>query len=188
MLQLLLAATLVQDYFPLGEGHSWRYETTSGGSRKEVVKTVTGKEKIEDADCFIVEDQGWGGDFQKLCLQRSKDGIQVLRMRREMTKPFPWLKFPLEKGVRWVHDLAYPRSRDRASLEFTVEEEEEVVVPAGTYKARRVRLFADSNEGKLEVTMWYAADVGEVKRAHKVVLGERSIESTTVLLKFSKGK
>jgi len=188
MIQILVAAALVQDYFPLEEGYSWHYETTSAGTKKEVVKTVTGKEKIGDVDCFILEDQGMGGDLRKMVLRKDKDGIQVLRMRREMTKSFPWLKLPFEKGVRWEHDLAYPKSRDRARLEFVVEDEEEVVVPAGTYQARRVRMTVDSNEGKFELTMWYAAGVGEVKRVFRIFAGERTLESTSALLKFSKGK
>jgi len=188
MLQLLVAAALVQDYFPLDEGYSWVYESTAGDKKMEVVKTVTGKEKVGDIECFVVEDKSWGGDFRKLYLQKHKDGIQVLRMRREVTKPFAWLKLPFEKGVRWTHDLASPKSRDRASLDFGVEDEENVVVPAGTYKARRVRMAVDSNEGKFEFTMWYAPDVGEVRRVTRIVLGEKVDETTLALVKFGKAR
>ena len=190
MLQILIAAALVQDYFPIDEGYSWTYEATAGEKKVEIVKSVTGKEKVGDADCFIVEDRGMGGDFRKLYLQKDKDGLQVLKMRREITKPFPWLKFPFEKGVRWVHQLASPESKDKASLEFVVEDEEEIVVPAGTYKARRVRMFGaeDGKDKQIDVTMWYAPNVGEVKRLTKRIRGDKVEEGTMKLLKFTKGK
>ena len=191
MLQLVFAVALFQDYFPLEEGHSWVYESTAGEKKKEVVKTVSGKEKVGDADCFVVEDRGMGGDFRKLFLQKTKDGVQVRRMRAEITEPFAWLKFPFEKGVRWVTTLSSPEKNDKADLEFVIEDEEEVVVPAGTYKARKVRMHGSEKGGdkRIELSMWYAADVGEVKRVIKLVRGADKVDETTLLLvKFNKGK
>ena len=190
MIQLLVVAALVQDYYPLGEGYSWQYEGLIRGEKTEVWKNVTGKVKIGSTDCFVVEDRGMGGDFRKLCVEKSKNGIHVHEMRREIEQPFPWLKFPLEKGTRWLHALQPKEGGAKNTLDFLVEGEEEIVVPAGTFKARRVRLSAseDGSDRRYETTMWYAPDVGEVQRAMKRFRGDKADEGTLKLVAFIKAK
>lgn len=189
MLLLLAAAVLAQDYYPLEEGYSWTYKATVREKERETVKKVTGKEKVGEHDCFVVEDDGMGGDFQKLYLSRTKEGLTVRNMRRKIEQTYPWLKFPFDKGARWTTLLSSPETRDKAAIEFVVGDEEEVEVPAGKFKARRV-LMTGSEEGKdkrVEVSMWYAPDVGEVQRTVKLVRGEKVEEMSYKLLKFEKG-
>jgi hypothetical protein len=190
MLQLLLAAATLQDYYPLGEGYSWQYEATIREEKSEVWKNVTGKEKVGGEECFVVEDRGMGGDFRKLSVSKGKNGVHVLGMRREVAQPFPWLKFPLEKGARWLHTLEAQEGAPKRTLEFTVEGEEEISVPAGDFKAQRVRLSIteDGTDKRFEYRMWYAPDVGEVKRVMKRFRGDKVDVGTLLLMKFQKGK
>jgi hypothetical protein len=193
MLQLLVAAVLVQDYYPVAEGYSWTYEAVSGEKKKEAVKKVVGKEKVGETECFVVEDSGMGGDFRKLYVSAGKDGVTVHKMRREISQSWNLLKFPMKKDEKWATQLSSPEKKDtKADLEFTVEDEEEVVVPAGTYKARRLRMLGKEDgksEKTIELVMWFAPDVGEVKRTVKLKRGDEVKEEGVVsLLKFDKGK
>lgn len=192
MLTLLVAAVLAQDYYPVAEGYTWTYEATSGDKKKETVKKIAGKEKVGEVDCFLVEDSGMGGDFKKLYVSADKDGVTVHRMRREIARSWSWLKYPLQKDARWGSELAAPDKKEKAILEFAVEDEEEVVVPAGTYKARRVRMIGKeegTQEKGIDLAMWYAPDIGEVKRTVTLTRGaDKKEEMAFVLLRFDKGK
>ena len=191
MLGLLVTAVLAQDYYPLGEGYSWTYQMASGDVKQETVKKVAGKEKVGGVDCFVVEDSGMGGDFKKLMVSVDKEGVTVHKMRREISRSFPWLKFPLQKNTRWGAELKGAGKIRKLALDFVVEDEEEVVVPAGTYKALRVRVVCYEElapDCSTELTLWYAPDVGEVKREVKHIRGEATQELTYSLLRFDKGK
>jgi hypothetical protein len=113
-------------------------------------------------------------------------------MRRELARSWSWLKFPLQKGATWGGELSSRDTERKAVLEFTAEDEEEVVVPAGTYKARRVRMIGredGKDEKGIELTMWLAPDVGEVKRTVKLFRGaDVKEEATLSLLRFDQGK
>lgn len=194
MLHLIVAVALAQDYYPLGEGYTWTYEITKGGEKKEFVKKVSGKEKVGDRECFVVEDQGMGGEFKMLYLAVEKDAVWVHRMRSEIEKPFQWLKLPLKKGDTWS-DVLTKRggegSNDTATMEFVTEDEEEVTVTAGKYKTWRVKMIGKEGDDKdkgVEVAMWFAADVGEIKRIVKLTSGDKVEEATAQLVKFDKGK
>lgn len=189
MMTLMLAAALAQDYFPLAEGHTWTYQVTGRGNTEETVKKVSGKEKVGDRDCFVIEDSGFAGDMQKMIMAADKEGVWVRRMRRELKDPWLWLKLPLAKGNTWSSTIASPNSDRVATLEFAAGDEEEIKVPAGTYKARRVTMKGSEKKASIEVVMWFAPDVGEVRRSLKIIDGGKvEDESTYQLLKFEKGK
>jgi hypothetical protein len=191
MIALLCTLALAQDYYPLGEGYTWTYDAKRGEKTEEVVKRISKKEKVGDLECFVVEDRGMGGHFRTLYLRPEKDGLWVQKMRKDIEKPWPLLKFPIKKGDTWVHELHVTDGGDSATIEMTVEDEEEVTVPAGKYKAWRVRMKGKEekeNGAEILLTMWFAADVGEVKRTVKMTKGDRVEEGSAELKKFEKGK
>lgn len=187
MMTLLLLAAL-QDYYPLAEGHTWTYQVTGNPDATETVKKVSGKEKVGELDCFVVEDSGMGGDMQKMILSADKDGLWVRRMRRELKDPWMWLKLPLAKGNVWKSTLASAETDRTATLEFVAGDEEEIKVPAGSYKTRRVTMTGSERKSTIELIMWLAPDVGEVKRRVTITKKEEPREVTYELLKFEKGK
>jgi len=188
MMTLMIAAALAQDYYPLGEGYTWTFQVTGNPDSTESVKKVSGKEKVGDYDCFVVEDTGMGGDMQKMILSADKDGLWVRRMRREVKDPWLWLMLPLSTKNKWSSTLASPDSDRTATLAFSVGDEEEVKVPAGTYKARRVIMTGSEKRSTIELVMWLAPDVGEVKRSVTITKKDQPQEVTFQLLKFEKGK
>lgn len=188
MITILLLAAAVQDYYPLGEGYTWTYQAAGNPDLSESVKKVSGREKVGDHDCFVVEDTGMGGDMQKMIMSADKDGLWVRRMRREVKDPWLWLKLPLAKGNTWSSTLASPESDRTATLDFSAGDEEAVTVPAGSYKARRVTMTGAEKKTGIEIVMWFAPDVGEVKRTVKVTKKDKVEELSYQLVKFEKGK
>jgi hypothetical protein len=72
---------------------------------------------------------------------------------------------PTRKTWTWSGTLGF----DAAKVTSTVEAEEETVrVPAGTFKALRVRVRTETFRGKGETTRWYAAGVGLVKEETRI--------------------
>jgi hypothetical protein len=112
-------------------------------------------------------------------------------MRKDIEKPWPLLKYPIKKADTWVHDLNVTGGGDSATIEMTVEDEEEVAVPAGKYKAWRVSMKCKEKKEKgvdVLLTMWFAPDVGEVKRTVRITRDGETEEGSLELMKFEKAK
>lgn len=190
MLLLWIALLGTQDCFPLADGHTWTYGVEGVDGLPDVVKRVSGREKVGDVECFVLEDKGYPGDLQKMFLRVLPGELRVERLRRELETPFSWLKLPLEKGKRWSAALRRPGGDDGAELEFTVAGVEEVKVPAGTYPATRVDVVGseDKKSALLELSFWLAPDVGEVRRTLKLTQrGKVELERRYVLKRFEPG-
>ena len=59
MLLLWMVVLGVQDSFPLAEGHTWTYEVEGEDGLPDAVKRVSGREKVGDVECFVLEDKGY---------------------------------------------------------------------------------------------------------------------------------
>lgn len=190
MLLLWMALLGAQDSFPLADGHTWTYEVEGEVDQPDVVKRVSGREKIGDVECFVLEDKGYPGDLQKMFLRSLPGELRVEKLRREMESPFSWLKLPLEKGKQWSATLRRPGGDDGAELKFTVAGAEEVKVPAGTYQATRVDVVGseDKKSARLELSFWLAPDIGEVRRTFKLTQrGKVELDRRLVLKRFEPG-
>jgi hypothetical protein len=185
---MILAAALLlaQEWYPLGEGYAWIYEAPDG---KTTVKRVMQLEKDGDADAFVVEDPGYPGDMRIQVLRPMAGELRVVRLRRSLTTPFPWIQLPLEKGRRWSAELRPRDSDDVAVLDFQVVGEEDLRVPAGRFKATRVDVAGrdDGKEARLKLSFWLAPGTGEVKRTILVEeRGKVELEQTLVLKAFER--
>ncbi len=190
MLLLCFALLGAQDSFPLADGHTWNYGVEGEPDQADVVKRVSGREKIGDVECFVLEDKGFPGDLQKMFLRALPGELRVEKLRRELQTPFSWLKLPLEQGKKWSATLRKPGGGDEAFLEFTVAGAEEVKVPAGAYQAMRVDVVGheDKKLARLELSFWLAPDVGEVRRTIKVIeRGKVELDRRLVLKRFEPG-
>lgn len=107
----------------------------------------------------------------------------------QYTPPFEWYRWPLEVGKRWTADgtfrIAPPRYPLRGSLDvdryrvtFTVEAYEEITVPAGTFKAFRLRaqIYGVPPLGQFfhdDYVQWYAPAVKRYVRFEFPVVTDR---------------
>ncbi len=84
-----------------------------------------------------------------------------------------------KKTWTWSGTLGY----DAAKVTSRVEAEETVRVPAGEFKALRVRVRTETFRGKGETTRWYAAGVGLVKEETRIEVKNDKPVRTSLTLK-----
>jgi hypothetical protein len=194
-LWLVAAGVSAQDklaerpYFPLQVGTTWHYKV---GDRKLTIR-VSKHEKVGDVLCALLEVTRDGKVIASEHLSVSVDGVY----RHDQTKvekdgktttqtmkpPILVLKLPAEKGEKWQVDSKADGDSLRGT--YQIAGEEEVKVPAGTYKALRVvSLDLEVNGLKPVLTTYYAAGVGMVKQVIQVGAAKTEFELT----KFETGK
>lgn len=186
MTLLLVLLALAQDdesAFPAKLGYEWQYEGSGPQGSKNPVKKIIDVEIVGGAECFIVEDTGYGGLNRKMWIDVNAKGVQVHRMSNEINGSFTFLKFPLKKGDKWESDLKIVDQDDPAKLAFEVQDEEELETPAGKFKAIRVFWTAKQGDIKVETTSWYAAGQGEIARKVKLTNGDEAVDAYEFKLK-----
>jgi hypothetical protein len=152
---LFLAALITQvpaDFFPLGDGMKWTYETGDG---KESVKTVA----TSDAGWKIEGFGPWGVFRETVVVSKDLSVVKLAGSKADV----PWLK-SVKKGETWSAKAAL--GDVGCDFAFEVLGDETVDVPAGKYACVRVKVAFSDGEGTTgEWTLWYAKDAGEVKSA-----------------------
>jgi hypothetical protein len=171
-------------YFPTQVGAKWTYETAGGG---EAVCVLTAAEGKGDETSLTLEWEYKDKDreTQKTVekLRVSTAGVYRLGIDKKVYDPPEcMLKLPFEFGGTWEWRL---KGDDKFKKPYKAVAEEEVKVPAGSYKALRVESGITGTTIKLEWTYWYAPDVGIVKRRFKDGLG---FDVTYLLKSFVAGK
>ncbi|HEY3227367.1 MAG TPA: hypothetical protein VGK61_10285 [Planctomycetota bacterium] len=189
---LFLSALLVQDpkpadFLTLKEGAVWTYVT--GGSEGKV--KVTGREKIGEVETFILTTEIDGTATEKEYVAVDATGIRMLRQASgdrltDYAQPFVRLKLPPVKGDKW--EWKGEIGKEKATASFTNEGEEEVKVPAGTYKAWKVTVTIEQGAAKQTGTNWFAPGVGIVRQQARFESEGRKHESVIELKSFEPGK
>lgn len=172
-------------YFPLKEGNMWVYGVKAGSNTNldKYFIVVSGKENVNGTECFVCEGGIYKGDDEKKVAQWeyytiSDDGLfAIKRAYRNKTlftnfdPPEPMLKFPLEKGKKWKwHGKIFKNTSGK--FDFEVIGEEEIITPAGTFKATRVDMKGTASDGSsVESSKWYAEGVGVVKEETTTAVG-----------------
>ena len=170
---LLTLLGQTENYFPAKAGMEWYYEGTGPGGTKDPVKKIVDVEMVRSTDCFVLEDGGFRGILGKWYFDATSAGVKAFRFLPESENSIDWLKFPLKKGETWEAEMKIP-AQEPLRINASVEAEEEIQVPAGTFKAFRVSWAAVQGKAATEVTSWFAAGQGEVAR--KVKAGGESYE------------
>lgn len=86
-------------------------------------------------------------------LYRLECGIQ------KFDPPEVWLKLPAKRDLSWEYPTGNPDISPRPLMFNTITGEEDVSVPAGTFRCVRVV----SQQGERVMTCWFAPEVGLVK-------------------------
>ncbi len=173
-------------YYPLEKGNMWVYGVKAGSNTNlnKYFIIVSGKENVNGTECFVCE----GGIYKKSEDKRkiaqweyytiSDEGLfAVKRAYRNKTlftnfnPPEPMLKFPLEKGKKWEWQGQIFKNTS-GKFSFEVIGEEEVITPAGTFKAIRVDMKGTASDGSsVESSKWYVEGVGVVKEESTTAVG-----------------
>jgi hypothetical protein len=157
--------TKPEDYHPIAVGTVWQYKTENGTFTKKVVS----HERIDGVNCARIEFSFAG---QPACFEHigvKSDGIYRYSYNGVRSdKPVCLLKLPPKKGDTWPVEVK--ASGETLKGTFKVDEEE-IKVPAGTYKTFASALKQDSEKSATPAvgcTYYFAAGVGIVKQEIKV--------------------
>jgi hypothetical protein len=183
-------------YYPLAKGSKWTY-TTDYADDTVLVHEVTGTEKIGDVECYVVEHKTVGPTLgtrmmRKEWLAPGPDGVMIHKLQRgrselDVVKPFFKVKNVMRKDDEWKGQAK--AEENPPQHEIRVEEEVEVEVPAGKFKAWKVHLKIESGtRHSAEGTEWYAANVGLVKSEITIKAAGEDFTLVAELKKFEPGK
>jgi hypothetical protein len=112
------------------------------------------------------------------------DGVyRVKGTKGEMvTPPFPFLKLPPKKGETWM--IASKADKIEIKGKGVIDDEKEIQVPAGKYKAWVVSNDLDVGPLHVATTYYFASGVGMIKQVAKL----QGMEVGFELEKFEEGK
>jgi hypothetical protein len=174
-------------WYPLRVGTSWQYKAGDGKFQVRVARhekvgeaPAARLETVRDGKVVAVEHVGVTADgVYRYDLESSRDDQ---KLTEEYKPPILLLKLPPKKGETFQTDSKASGRSYKGTFKIG---EEEVKVPAGTYKAVTVTSQALEVDGlKPTLTVWYAENVGMVK----LVLGEGGQKVVLELEKFEPGK
>jgi hypothetical protein len=156
------------NYYPLKEGNKWYYRMEAGEKTFQVVTQLTKVENSPVKGMFRLEMSMDGTVLGSEDLTVDKTG--VLRHAFNDTQfptPVTVVRFPVKEGDTWEQTVA--GGGDDMKLKGKVIGEEEIVVPAGKFKALRVQIEASGEQSEtLTVTYWFARNAGIVKQTLEV--------------------
>ena len=191
ILALALAAVLLQDparqpFLQFKEGATWTYVS---GTTEGKVKVV-GREKIGEVEVFVLQTTIGTSSSEKEYLVSDEKSIRMLRQSSDDRKtdyadPFVRLKLPPTKGDTW--EWKGDIGKDKASVVFTNDGEEEISVPAGKYKAWKISAVMEIGGVKHTGANWFAPNVGIVRQTSKFESGGKKHESVIELKSFEPG-
>jgi hypothetical protein len=183
-------------YYPLGKGYKWTYSTDYSDDT-ELIHEVTGSEKVGETECFIVEHKTVGPTLgtrliRKEWLAADAEGVLIHKIQRgrselEVVKPFFKVKNAMRKDDEWKGEAKATENPPLHS--FRVEEESDVEVPAGKYKAWKVHIKIESgSRHSAEGTEWYVKNIGLVKSEITIRAAGEDFTLVSELKKFEGGK
>ncbi len=191
VLLLVMAGSLAAEdklaetpYYPLHVGTTWHYKAGDGKFTVRVAK----HEKVGETLCARLDVTRDGKTVGSQHLAVTAEGVYchdqtTARNATQAPKPpILVLKLPPKKGEGWKVDSKGDGKTFRGAFQIG---EEEIKVPAGTYKAIRVTSQElEVNGLKPVITTYYARNVGMVKQ----VIQESNITLEIELEKFEAGK
>ncbi|MBI4563817.1 MAG: hypothetical protein HY716_03880 [Planctomycetes bacterium] len=151
------------DFFPHSQGTVWTYVSEG----KEGKITVSGEEKVGDVETVVLTSERPDRLAEKEYLAIGDRGIRLVRRSigdrvHDFDPPILRLKLPALQGESW--EWKGRIGEEEARARFTNRGEEEVKVPAGTYKAWKVEVEMELAGTKHRGTNWYAPGIGIVRQ------------------------
>jgi hypothetical protein len=147
-------------YYPLKVGNAWHYKGKDGQMTQRVVR----HEKVGARACALIETSRDKQVIMREHVHVTDDGLYRLSVEgRKLSRPLRILKLPPRPGEQWEATFQLGTTQGKGLYRMG---EEEVVVPAGRYKA--VTLTGEITEDGLRAaafTYWFAEGVGIVKQS-----------------------
>jgi hypothetical protein len=155
------------DYFPLQVGDSWTYRSASGDT--EYSLKVLGEEKQADGTIRYLVEKVAGAKVHTLfskasgwVLMHSERYPEHEGLEAKYEPARQYLQNPLVAGSKWEwNGKDYTQTEVRESNK--VVGFENIIVPAGKFRAMKVVTKVASTTAPLTRTTWYADGVGLIK-------------------------
>lgn len=160
------------DYFPLRVGDSWTYRNTADGSEYSL-KVLSDEKQADGSTRYLVEKLAGPKDsLVKIHIWFSNEKGWVLMhgerypehegLEAKYESPKKYLPNPLVPESKWEWS-GIDYTRTPMSEESRVVGSEEVIVPAGKFRAMKVVSHVTGSSSPVTKTYWYAEGVGLVK-------------------------
>jgi hypothetical protein len=178
------------DYFPLRPGYWWNYNSiTQSGTVSGFTVTVKAADRLPDGVVtYLVETVSTGFKPFQDVYAKPKGWVLMLRQQFLTTGDTgvyapvkQYLKNPLRSGDTWEWSGTGTAMNVPISEVNAVDGPEEVIVPAGKFRAMRVTTQVVQSGAPVKKIYWYAPGVGMVKSA----TDSGSVQSETQLLKYN---
>ena len=169
---------LLPDYYPLAAGTAWEYEMG-----KQTLVTKVTESATEAASRTATVSIHLDGKLVSSEVVRIDDkGIYRLKVNKTSFEPPVMIfKFGVEPEATWA--LRAKLDSGMADFAFTFKGDEEIKVPAGTYKVAKVSGAVVESGNKMDSLTYYAKGVGVVRT--DLTIDGRTV--VTVLRKFTPG-
>ncbi len=147
------------EWYPLAIGTAWTYKV--GDKTRKI--TVAAHEMVGDLPCARLDSSGADGNGTEHVTIKDDGVYRVTTNGQKLVPPLCLLKLPARTGTRWK--VKYKQGELAVKGTFTLDDEDDVEVPAGTYKTTMVaREELISGENALTWVYYFASGVGIVKQ------------------------
>ena len=197
LLVFVVSAVAGDAYLPLGKGAKWVYQVDYDETTL-IVHEVTATEKVGEVECFVMEHRTEFNAGQpdarirvmrKEWLARADGGVMLHRTQRgpsemRLEKPFFRLKEPPKADDEWTGQAKV--GEQETTWKYHVDQEEDVEVPAGKFRAWKVRYEIQTGSShRFEGIEWIVKDVGIVKAESHIASSGDTFDFVTELKKFT---
>jgi hypothetical protein len=171
------------DYYPLKVGTKWHYDINANGKKMSSVNEIAKTETIDGKSLSRLETTVMEKVAATEHLTVTDKGVFRNRINgMEITPPVCLLKFPVKDGETWDSEVKI--GAEQLTVKAKAGKEEEITVPAGTYKAVTSELEVTAGGITVKTRYWFAKDVGVVKQT----MDNNGATIEMELSKFEKGK
>jgi hypothetical protein len=174
-------------YFPLSKGASW---VRRGDDGARINARVVGTKTFGPGSCTVVETVSIRLDVKRvsrICYRWSPDAVvavetEVAGRVTIVDPPRPVMKLPPLPGKTWIWVPKIPAGEPET---LTWVGEQAVRVPAGAFKAWRLRSTTKRGNVTFVIDTWYAVGVGIVKIQREISGQEGQTEGSSELVSYT---
>lgn len=182
-----LTAGPAPSYFPLTPGATW---TRKGDDGTQVSARVAGPKTVASVRCTVLETKTIRPDRQttsRNCYQATDRELLLIEAEAEgrtvvLNPPRPVMQLPPAAGRTWTWNRKNAPSDAKVTDQWLSEEE--VRVPAGTFRAWKLRSETKRGDTTFTLSTWYAPGVGIVKIERMQSTGTQQSGGISVLVSY----
>jgi hypothetical protein len=157
-------------------GYEWAYRQESPAGTGTFVWSVDREEAVDGVPHYVIKSGTRELFYRKSDLALSRETLDGVVVLKNTPARFYYV-WPMRVGQTWDQTILEERPKDRQTFEridtVTVEAEEAVTVPAGTFKTVKL-VYRNKKTGALRYEAWYSLELKQlVKSRENLDSGQR---------------